>query len=62
MCNFIRVDIGNDVEYVNLDCVVMISNSGSHAKLYFSKSEYLETNCSYPEFLDMVKRHLSDEK
>lgn len=64
MSNFIKVmmDEPSDVEFINVDCIVGIADSGSgkHAKLLMSDGKSYTTQCSYSDFLKMPNLSASE--
>lgn len=64
MSNFIKVSMDNpsDVKFINVDCIVGIADSGSgkHAKLLMSDGEEYTTQCSYSDFLRILKLSASE--
>lgn len=64
MSNFIKVSMDNpsDIEFINVDCIVGIADSGSgkHAKLLMSNGEEYTTHCSYSDFLRILKLSASE--
>lgn len=64
MSNFIKVEMDNpsDVEFINVDCIVGIADSGSgkHAKLLMSDGKFYTTKCSYSDFLEMLNLSASE--
>lgn len=64
MSNFIKLSLAvpNDVEFVNLDCIMGIADCGNGkcAKLFMNNGSTYETRCTYSEFLQILNLSASE--